>query len=438
MSGQFGHEEVTLHSVTYGLNERGGMNAVELDKYIEKNLLPLYPDIEDKPLKRVLVKVDSGPGRTNVTMLAGLRLRGLYMVPGVPNTTGATQETDQNYGPFKMAYRSNLRTLTNSRFARKMTLSINDLPLLVFGGKDVLSKCTLANAFKEGFSEKQCLSAWKKCGAVPLTSAPLLNPSIRHEIVLDGKGTNGINTSLDPHSERLRKLGDANYMHCFYLSSFGFDGKQFRITAPTSVAKKFELTQPHSKERIVMLQKAKTAGQLFHATHGEHFNSTDFFHARAKTERDKVIKKLEKRKLREAELLSARDAAAAIVLAKGEPTMDTLKAYKKEEIEILHKWKLGRKAYGKKTDNLQAYTDAPAPPKLAGWTTEDENKLLRLNNDAIQFKDTALAVALKQKANAVSNNIGQLDENDAKKLMSALINRTNNNPEDSDEQDNIV
>jgi hypothetical protein len=63
------------------MNERAGMNAVELEKYMKNSILPLYPDIEDTPGKRVLIKVDSGPGRLNVEMLADLRLQGLYLVP---------------------------------------------------------------------------------------------------------------------------------------------------------------------------------------------------------------------------------------------------------------------------------------------------------------------------------------------------------------------
>ena len=111
---QFGHSSRRELLCTFGMNEKAGMNAVELDKYIANAILPLFPDIEDAPLKRVIVKADSGPGRMNVDMLARLRLQGLYMVPGVPNTTGVTQETDQNYGPFKSGYRSNIRQLSQA------------------------------------------------------------------------------------------------------------------------------------------------------------------------------------------------------------------------------------------------------------------------------------------------------------------------------------
>ena len=60
--GRFGHDKEKKLPVTFGLNQRAGMNAEELEKYFVGSILLLYPDIEDKPLKRVLVKVDSGPG----------------------------------------------------------------------------------------------------------------------------------------------------------------------------------------------------------------------------------------------------------------------------------------------------------------------------------------------------------------------------------------
>jgi hypothetical protein len=53
------------------------------------------------PGKRAMIKVNSSLGRLNVDLLMELKLMGWYMYPGVPNTTAVTQETDQNYGPFK-------------------------------------------------------------------------------------------------------------------------------------------------------------------------------------------------------------------------------------------------------------------------------------------------------------------------------------------------
>jgi len=110
--GQFGHDKPVLLPCTFGMNEKAGMNSVELEKYSNGSILPLCPDIEDRPLKRVIAKLDSGPSRMNVQMLAHLRLRGLFVVPGLPNSSGKTQETDQIYGSFKGCHRTNLHTLS--------------------------------------------------------------------------------------------------------------------------------------------------------------------------------------------------------------------------------------------------------------------------------------------------------------------------------------
>ncbi len=106
------------------------MDEAEFEKYVKNNIIPLYPDALDIPCKRVLIKVDSGPGRLNIELLAELRLLGWYLYPGVPNTTAVSQETDQNYGPFKSQFRSNLATITNKRLEQKKSLSLQ--PWLVY------------------------------------------------------------------------------------------------------------------------------------------------------------------------------------------------------------------------------------------------------------------------------------------------------------------
>ena len=75
-------------------NIKAGMDSIEFAKYIFSTILPLFPDSEDTPGKRVAIIVDSGPGRVNSSMLAQIRIRGFYLIPGVPNTTHVTQVTD--------------------------------------------------------------------------------------------------------------------------------------------------------------------------------------------------------------------------------------------------------------------------------------------------------------------------------------------------------
>jgi len=58
----FGHNKRTLLPCTFGSNEKAGTNSVELEKCFKGSMLPLCPDIENVPGKRVIAKVDSSPG----------------------------------------------------------------------------------------------------------------------------------------------------------------------------------------------------------------------------------------------------------------------------------------------------------------------------------------------------------------------------------------
>jgi len=101
---------------------------------------------------------------------------------------------------------------------------------------------------------------------------------------------------MDPEGYKLLEIEASNHQSCDFLLSFGFDGRQLRLDAPRKSTKKDKLKEPHSKERIEQMQKAQSAGQMFHVTHGQHLNLDDFFAARAKSNRDKDIERLEKLK----------------------------------------------------------------------------------------------------------------------------------------------
>ena len=99
--GKFGNDELNDFGMTFGANPKAGMDSVEFSKYTFSTIVPLYPDAKDIAGKRVAIIVDSDPGQVNSSMLAKLRIRGFYLIPGVPNTTHVTQATDRNYSMFK-------------------------------------------------------------------------------------------------------------------------------------------------------------------------------------------------------------------------------------------------------------------------------------------------------------------------------------------------
>jgi hypothetical protein len=72
--GKFGIDEPCYLGVSVGLNEKGGMDEAEFEKYICKSILPLFPDACNMPGKHVMIKVDSGLGQLNIDLLAELKL----------------------------------------------------------------------------------------------------------------------------------------------------------------------------------------------------------------------------------------------------------------------------------------------------------------------------------------------------------------------------
>lgn len=393
---------------TFGMNERAGMNSVELDKYLKGSIVPLYPDMEDKPGKRVILKMDSGPGRMNVEMLADLRLLGLYLIPSVPNTTAQTQETDQNYGVYKSSFRDNLRNLSQARYEMGLTLKVTDLPLLVFGGSCPKTNVELRDAFSDAFSIENNLKAWKVCGAVPLTRLPLTTKDIRRELAV------GVAATLLPDGEedievtRLRSIEGINHFHCDYLLANGFDGAQLRKDAPKRT-KYVAVTEPVSKERVQLLKNCKTAGQMFYTTGGRHLNSSEFFMAKVLNQRDAKLKAMMEEKKVHLETLNAQNEACTFIRNKGDLTYDNEKKFTVAEIKVLVKWKKAKPLSSKKEHLIDAYIKAPKPKITKVWTRAQEAALQELKSTEVELKDTAVGVAATQMARALTNNVAQLE-----------------------------
>jgi hypothetical protein len=416
---QFGHSERKSLPCTFGMNEKAGMNDIELGKYINNSILPLYPDIEDTPSRWVILKVDSGPGRTNIDMLANLRVLGLYLVPGVPNTTSQTQETDQNYGPFKGSFRSNIRLLSQSRFEKGMTLQVSDIPLLVFGGKCLRTGVELEDSFTKAFSIEANLSCWMKCGAVPLTRQPLLSNLVRREVPVGDAAAIVADELEDPRISLLKRLEAMNRFYCDILLSHGFNSNGLRLDAPKRVTY-VGVTDPNSQQRVKAIKEAKTAGQMFYATGGQHINSDEFFKARELKKREPQIKAMEDLKQKKIAYCYKQVAAVRLIKQKGELTWDREKLFTVKDIEILLKWKKVKPSSKRKRDLIEAYCDAPKPKIQATWCRSEEAALQRLKSEVLSLKETAVGIATSQMARAVTNNLSNLDPESIAALKLAI------------------
>ena len=118
---KFGMKEEVPLCCTIGANEKRGMDEAGFTKYAAVVLRKLYPDAVPEKGKWVILKCDGGPGRMNLDLLALLWLDGFHLFPGVLNTTAVTQETDQNYGPFKGAYARNHDKIVKELIAQGKT-----------------------------------------------------------------------------------------------------------------------------------------------------------------------------------------------------------------------------------------------------------------------------------------------------------------------------
>ncbi len=67
------------------------IKCVEFQQYFLNNIVTLFSDSNDINGKRVMVKVDSRPGRVQEHFLAKARTLGFFVYPGVPNNTAVTR-----------------------------------------------------------------------------------------------------------------------------------------------------------------------------------------------------------------------------------------------------------------------------------------------------------------------------------------------------------
>ena len=324
--GKFGRSDCIEHPVTVGLNLKGGMDDEEFQQYIFNSIVPLYPDACDRPGKRVMLKVDSGPGRLSPALLALLRFHGFYLYPGVPNTTAVSQETDRNYGPMKTGFRINLKDVVDERIAKDVSVSLAPylVGLILFGGTDPETNLVIEkNAFAESFDEESNLRAWFKIGAAVVVEGGDGEGCVTRSCLWDRQVRREKGDSDDDTNRDMILIQEANDLAVYLLNARGYPGD--RLKAKINEAKfKRPVTAPHSKERIELLSSAATHGSKFLATGGGHVTSDDFFKSLEVKDWKAKIKVLENEKI-------ARLARLAVA-RKGQ---EALNAYTRGNIDIL-------------------------------------------------------------------------------------------------------
>ena len=131
---------------------------------------------------------------------------------------------------------------------------------------------------------------------------------------------------------------------------------------------------------------------MFHATGGEHISSNDFFKSRALIEKSAQIKKMEEEKSQFEALKQIENDKVSLFQRKGEITEANKQSFLVPEIKILLKWKQCKNLVGNKNALLERYFLTPNPQEISPWNEVKERELVRLRDNDIGMKDTAVAV----------------------------------------------
>ncbi len=168
------------------------------------------------PGKRVLLKVDSGPGCNGRDLLNKARFQGVYLFPGLPNATSVQQEADVNYGPFKSVVRSNLKKIATACFSaqKSMKLGPSTFGLIVYGSVCPISHVVCENAVNNAFNVESNLHSWAEVGAIPFTMKCLVNKKVGHN------GTDRDNPNFDAFLD----VQLQNYYSTTQLTMMGYKG----------------------------------------------------------------------------------------------------------------------------------------------------------------------------------------------------------------------
>jgi hypothetical protein len=144
------------------------------------------------------------------------------LFPGVPNTTTVSQETDQNYGPFKTQYCKNLDAVVDERLKKGKSTAMApwQVGLIVYGGTDIETGLVVKSALDAGFLRDACRNAWDKIGAAPLTRAALESKKVR-KLLGDGSAE---------YQAQLLEIQQANDIAVHSLTLDGFKGSCLQAT----------------------------------------------------------------------------------------------------------------------------------------------------------------------------------------------------------------
>ena len=390
---------LTSSFVSSAFSENGSVTKEIFYEWYHEIVSVLFPDMQDIPGKRVLVKSDGGPGRTHPIYLSESHLDGLVHYPGLPNGT-LFQELDQIFAYLKSLMEKNRMRIFNKLFqldSDKTKVPMQDIGSILFGGEKTFSdgsKMFLQNAFEMAMDQEHLEGAQKKCGYVPANRIALESGKLRHEIVIDPSGN--IDTDMNDlnMASLLLDIEKENHDVVDRLECKGYDlahGLKRFLTRndrqqqnQSSSCKTYPGTTEHQRR----LSKASTQGAHFRATNGgAPMNCDDCLIAielkHWDIEKEKLTKEkaaiIEKRKLFKAAKDAEKNEAAKPPDKWTAPTLRTLirakdASIKKSALETTKKGEL-LEMWIQKYSSMEDYAE---DGDLVRWTKGNERLLVHM------------------------------------------------------------
>jgi len=285
VKGRFGYPPVEegkdsrAFSTHVAFSKEGSVDTEILTYFIEYHIHQLYPDVEDTPGKRVLLKAYLGPGRWNTAFRTIARRLGIYFFPGLPNGTELGQEMDQLFGVLKSIMEENRDRLWKARYhyeRAKAKTSTWDLPWILFGGDVLLMNSKsihLRNAFEEGLNPSKIKGAMEKCGYIPATRVLLNSEKLIHKLSDDDDIDSKNNGKADVHKRLIASLERRNHLVVDELINKGYRladrlKQNIQRISKKKMSSSNSITVPYSFKRQKLLMNTRQGGEWFKATNG--------------------------------------------------------------------------------------------------------------------------------------------------------------------------
>jgi hypothetical protein len=201
VEGYFGGDHCRQYNTEFAVTLKGSMDKTLWPQYVKQTIYQCFPatavEYEAKGFvseNRICIKVDGGPGKTDLFMLLELHEMGIDLFPGFPNGSGYNQECDDLYSDLKLAMYKQADAMES---AYNRPLTAQDAGEILNGDDAVPSG---GNFIVNGFeTDVQCppkpmssvlthgrvLKGWTHVGACPLTRASQQDTRLRSG---DGSG----------------------------------------------------------------------------------------------------------------------------------------------------------------------------------------------------------------------------------------------------------